>query len=178
MEAVGYEMYLKLLSEAIAEEKGEPVKKSLECAVDIQIDAHIPENYIESLAQRLDIYKKIAAVESPDDKMDMIDELIDRYGEPPESVIGLIDASLLRNTAAALGITEIQQRKDSLIFYIQQPSPQQIDAIAREFKGRVLFNSLAKPYISVKLLPGQNPEKLMEQVLSTMKTAEENVVQN
>lgn len=171
MEAVGYEMYLKLLNEAIAEEKGEPLKKTGECSVDIHIDAHIPENYIESLSQRIDIYKKIAAVETEDDKLDMIDELIDRYGDPPKSVTGLIDASLLRNTAASLGITEIQQRKDSLFFYTEHPSPEQIDALSGSFKGRVLFNSLSKPYISIRLAGNQRPEKLMGEVLTVMKDA-------
>lgn len=171
MESVGYDMYIRLLTEAIAEEKGEPVKKAADCAVDIQIDAHIPENYIESLAQRLDIYKKIAAVQNEEDKMEMIDELIDRYGDPPKSVEGLINASLLRNTAASLGITEIQQRKDNMIFYIERPSPEQIDAISSAYKGRVAFNCLSKPYISVKLDRGQKPERLMESVLSVMKNA-------
>lgn len=171
MESVGYDMYIRLLTEAIAEEKGEPVKKAADCAVDIQIDAHIPENYIESLAQRLDIYKKIAAVQNEEDKMEMIDELIDRYGDPPKSVEGLINASLLRNTAASLGITEIQQRKENMIFYIERPSPEQIDAISSAYKGRVAFNCLSKPYISVKLDRGQKPERLMESVLSVMKNA-------
>lgn len=171
MESVGYDMYIRLLTEAIAEEKGEPVKKAADCAVDIQIDAHIPENYIESLAQRLDIYKKIAAVQNEEDKMEMIDELIDRYGDPPKSVEGLINASLLRNTAASLGITEIQQRKENMIFYIERPSPEQINAISSAYKGRVAFNCLSKPYISVKLDRGQKPERLMESVLSVMKNA-------
>lgn len=169
MESVGYDMYIRLLTEAIAEEKGEPVRKAADCAVDIQIDAHIPENYIESLAQRLDMYKKIAAVENEEEKMEMIDELIDRYGDPPKSVEGLINASLLRNTAASLGITEIQQRKENMFFYIEQPSPEQINAISAAYKGRVTFNCLSKPYISVKLDKGQKPEKLMESVLSIMK---------
>ena len=64
--------------------------------MDIRIDAHIPEKYIESSAQRIDAYKKIAAIETPEDKIEMIDELIDRYGEPPKSVTGLIEAALLR----------------------------------------------------------------------------------
>lgn len=171
MESVGYDMYIRLLTEAIAEEKGEPIRKAADCAVDIQIDAHIPENYIESLAQRLDMYKKIAAVENEEEKMEMIDELIDRYGDPPKSVEGLINASLLRNTAASLGITEIQQRKENMIFYIERPSPEQIDAISSAYKGRVAFNCLSKPYISVKLDRGQKPERLMESVLSVMKNA-------
>lgn len=171
MESVGYDMYIRLLTEAIAEEKGEPVKKAADCTVDIHIDAHIPESYIESLSQRLDIYKKIAAVHDEEDKMEMIDELIDRYGDPPKSVEGLINASLLRNTAASLGITEIQQRKESMYFYIEQPSPEQINAISSAYKGRVTFNCLSKPYISIKLDNKQTPEKLMESVLAVMKGA-------
>lgn len=117
------------------------------------------------------IYTKIAAVQNEEDKMEMIDELIDRYGDPPKSVEGLINASLLRNTAASLGITEIQQRKENMIFYIERPSPEQIDAISSAYKGRVAFNCLSKPYISVKLDRGQKPERLMESVLSVMKNA-------
>ncbi len=172
MEAVGYDMYLRLLTEAIAEEKGEPIQKAADCSVDIRIDAHIPEKYIESMAQRIDIYKKIATIETQADKMEMIDELIDRYGEPPKAVAGLIEASLLRNAAASLGITEIQQRNESLFFYIAHPKPEQISALSKKFKGRILFNSLAKPYISVKLEKSQRPEKLMSEVLDAMQNVE------
>lgn len=110
MESVGYDMYLRLLGEAVAEAKGEPIQKTAECTVDIQISAHIPESYMESLSQRLDMYRKIASVQNGEDEMDLLDELIDRYGEPPREVVGLITVSRLRNTAAQLGITEINQR--------------------------------------------------------------------
>ena len=174
MEAVGYDMYLKLLSEAIAEEKGEPVKNAGECTVDIQIDAHIPENYIESLSQRLDVYKKIAAIQTEEDKMDVIDELIDRYGEPPKSVAGLAEASLLRNMASGMGITEIQQRNGSMFFYTEHPDMKQINALSKQFRGRILFNSLSKPYISVKMEKGVRPEALMRLVLDVMAEAVKN----
>lgn len=97
MEAVGYEMYLKMLSDAVAVAKGEkPDTQTTECLVDIRIGAHIPEDYIESLAQRIDIYKKIASIENEADALDITDELIDRFGDPPEAVKGLIDVSLLQ----------------------------------------------------------------------------------
>lgn len=171
MEAVGYDMYLRLLTEAIAEEKGEPVQKAADCSVDIRIDAHIPEKYIESTSQRIDIYKKIAAIENEDDKLELLDELIDRYGEPPKSVVGLVEAALLRNSAALLGITEIQQKKDSMYFYVTHPKPEQIAALSSGFKGRILFNSLSKPYIAVKLKGGERPEILMRAVIETMRSA-------
>ena len=118
MEAVGYDMYLKLLSQAVEEQRGEaPEITSDECLIDIRIGAHIPESYIDNLTQRIDIYKKIAAIQTEDDALDVTDELIDRFGEPPEAVKGLIDVALIRNIAAQNSIYEISQRNESMVFY-------------------------------------------------------------
>ena len=168
MEAVGYDMYLKLLSEAISEEKGEKPEKALECTVDIQIDAHIPENYISSLNQRIDVYRKIMLITEDNDRMELIDELIDRYGEPPKSVIGLIEVSLLRNKAAHLGITEITQRNGAMYFYIEHPNMQQISALSAAYKGIITFNSISVPYISVKIKPKVRPFDMMKNVVNIM----------
>ena len=171
MEAVGYDMYLKLLSEAVAEERGEPIQKTSECVVDLQIDAHIPERYIESLAQRLDIYRKIAAIQSEEDRLDIMDELIDRYGDPPQAVIGLLSVSMLRNCAAQLGITEITQRNGRLLFYTEHPTQEEILALSAAFRGRVLFNSIGKPYIGVQLQAGEDPLELMRKTVQIMQQA-------
>lgn len=104
MEAVGYDLYLKLLNEAITREKdGLPSAEERDCLIDVQLEAHIPENYISDLRQRLEMYRRIADIRSGEDSMDVTDELIDRFGEPPESVNGLIEVALLRNRASALG---------------------------------------------------------------------------
>ena len=80
METVGYDMYLRLLSEAISREKGEDVQEyGQECLVDMQIQAHIPDRYIENLSQRLEIYRRIADIRTRDDALDVTDELIDRF---------------------------------------------------------------------------------------------------
>jgi len=161
MEAVGYDMYLQLLSEAIAEEKGIQPEKVPECLVDIQIDAHIPEKYISSLNQRIDMYRKIMLVNEDSDKTDLIDELIDRYGEPPKSVVGLIDVSLLRNKAAHLGITEISQKNGAMYFYTEYLVPDQIVALQQAYKGRIAFNGAGKSYVSVKISPKVRPFDMM-----------------
>ena len=161
MEAVGYDMYLQLLSEAISEEKGEQPEKIPECLVDIQIDAHIPEDYISSLNQRIDMYRKIMLVNNEQDKSDLIDELIDRYGDPPKSVVGLIDVSLLRNKAAHLGITEISQRNGAMYFYTEYVSTDQIAALQKAYKGRIAFNGAGKSYVSVKISPKTLPFDMM-----------------
>ncbi len=169
MEAVGYDMYIKLLNQAIAEQKGEPLPKNSEdCLVDVAINAFIPTNYIDSLTLRIDAYKKIASVVSKEDSMEILDELIDRYGDPPKAVMGLIDVALLRNKASALGITEISQRQDSILFFIKEPSMEQIKKLSATFKGKVMFNSTKKPYISVRMDKNEAASKLMDTVLETM----------
>ena len=169
MEAVGYEMYLKMLSDAVAVAKGEkPDTQATECQVDVRIGAHIPEDYIESLPQRIDIYKKIASVENDQDALDITDELIDRFGDPPESVKGLIDVSLLRNKAASLGIKEISQRTDSLLFYPEVVDMEAASRLAANLKGRVMLNAGAKPYLAVRVLKGEKPVDTMRLALDAM----------
>ena len=170
MEAVGYEMDLRLLNEAIAEQKGEALPKSSEdCLVDISIDAYIPESYIESLTQRIDCYRRIASIESDEDSRDVIDELIDRYGDPPKAVVGLVNVALLRNTASGLGITEITQRGENLLFFIKSPTVTQIQALMQTFKNRLLFNDVKKPYFAVRLEKKQKTADLMKEVVTLMK---------
>lgn len=153
MEAVGYDMYLRLLSEAVAAKRGEPVtlQPSAECLVDIQLDAHIPEPYIDNLAQRIDIYRKIASIQTEADALDVTDELIDRFGDPPESVQGLIDVALLRNTAAQFGFKEITQKGDSLHLIPERLDLNLVTLLASRLKGRGSINAGNTPYFSVKL---------------------------
>lgn len=172
MEAVGYDLYLKLLSDAISEEKGEPVKASTECLVDLQIGAHIPEDYISSLNQRVDIYKKIACVYTQEDYMDTMDELIDRFGEPPAAVKGLLDVALVRNSAAAHGIKEISQRGNSVLLYPENLDMEKTIAMVQRMKGRVLVNAGAKPYFTVRVQKNQTPLDAIREVLGVMEEDE------
>lgn len=169
MEAVGYDMYLRLLTEAIAEQKGEaPPKAPEDCLVDINIDASIPENYIEDLSLRIDAYRKIAQIVSVEDSEDVIDELIDRFGDPPKSVTGLINVALLRNMASNNGIKEISQKGDFIYFYIREANIPGIMAVTQTYKGRVRVDGTENGFISVKLAKGEAPIQLMKGVLSVM----------
>lgn len=151
MEAVGYDMYLRLLSDAIAEKKGEkPTDQTYECLIDLRLDAHIPENYIEDTSQRIDIYKKIAAIKSKEDSFDVTDELIDRFGEPPESVISLLDVAFLRNTLASYGFEEISEKPNALLLYPNKLNMSVVASLIAGMKSRVLVNASNRPYITVK----------------------------
>lgn len=171
MAAVGYDMYLKLLSQAIAEERGEeiPAAQDVDCLVDLQIQAHIPNDYIESIPQRLAIYRRIADIRNEDDAADVVDELTDRFGTPPESVNGLIKISLLRNISASLGIYEIGQRDDNLLLYTKNIDMRAISRLAHIMRGRVTVNASSKPYISVKIANGDDPTKTLSDALTILK---------
>ncbi len=174
MEAVGYDMYMKLLSEAVMEEKGEINKATTkECLIDIRIDAHIPENYIESLPQRLAIYKRIADIRNDEDASDVLDELIDRFGEPPASVEGLVKVALLRNLAAKLGIYEIGQNNNSLLLYVEQVDMKQVAVLVKAMRGRILVSTGPKPYITVKKASGQTPLDTLKEALDLLNQAQE-----
>jgi transcription-repair coupling factor (superfamily II helicase) len=169
MEAVGYDMYIRLLNEAIAESKGEALPPSPEdCLVDISIDAYIPESYIENLPQRIDAYRKIASITTQEDSADVVDELIDRYGEPPKSVMGLIDVALMRNGATSAGIKEIKQTGDKVMFFIRQLEPGQIQSLIGRYKNRVKFFDSAKPYFHVVLDKRQKATELMKEVIGVL----------
>ncbi len=169
MEAVGYDMYLKLLSEAVAEEKGEKSEETeeQECLIDLPIEAHIPEDYITSTPQRLSMYKRIAAIRSDADANDVYDELGDRFGAPPESICGLVEISLLRNVAAKIGVYEITQRNGSILLYMKEPDIKYVVALNKEMKGRVLLSAAKKAYIAVK--PDyESPLETVQKTLSIM----------
>jgi len=175
MEAVGYDMYLHLLAEAISREKGEaPPEYDAECLVDMQIQAHIPENYISNLSQRLEIYRRIADIRNREDALDVTDELIDRFGEPPESVNGLIEVALLRNLASQLGIYEIKQQGDVLLLYKTKIDMKQVGALISAMRSRVMLNAGAKPYISVKILAGATPLDTLTEILTAIDKTQEN----
>ena len=169
MEAVGYDMYLRLLNEALAEQRGEEIPHSPEdCLVDIAINAYIPDGYIENAAQRVDAYRKIASIATEEDSRDVLDELIDRYGDPPKSVLGLVQIALLRNRASRLGIKEIKQMGVKMQFYITTLEPRQIAALADKYKSKVRFVDELKPYFAVTLGKQQKSAELMQEVIEVL----------
>lgn len=159
MEAVGYDLYMRLLREAIETEKTGEVNYSEpedECLIDMNVAASIPPSYIESTPARLTMYRRIADIETDEDAMDVIDELIDRFGDPPKEVQGLVEISGIRNRAMRAGITEIKENGDNLILYWKKINMRAAAELSGEMKGRVLVNAGAKPYISFKIKEREN----------------------
>ncbi|MBQ7957437.1 MAG: transcription-repair coupling factor [Clostridia bacterium] len=173
MEAVGYDMYLKLLAEAVGEEKGEEVKdSSKDCLIDLHIDANIPKKYIENVPHRLAMYRRIADIRSQEDADDVIDELIDRFGDPPQSVMGLIDIALLRAAAVENNITEIGQNKDRLLIYSEVLDMKKIAALSNAMRGRISVATVPRPHFKVKIIDGQSQTEALKQTMALMLLAD------
>ncbi len=169
MEAVGYDLYVKMLGQAIAAARGEaPEPDKSDCLVDITVDAFLPEEYVPDAAGRIEAYKRIAAIETTADAEDVLDELIDRYGDPPRSVQSLVDVSLIRVTAARVGISEIVQRGDLLVLYSDVIGPRQLGPAMESLPGRIRYNALGRPYISVHVQRGEASLTILRDFLTAL----------
>ncbi len=179
LESVGYDMYVKLLSEAVLEQQGKTPEIMPECLVDIKIDAFIPEKYISNQAQRVDCYRKIAMIENREDAMDVTDELIDRYGDIPRSVKGLIDVARLRRTAREMKISEIIQSGDNMLFYpeeMEKPTMERIAAVSGKFGKKLSLVLTGKPNFRISGVAALGgPIKVLDNVLNAMKSSKEPV---
>lgn len=168
--SVGYDMYMKLLSEAIKGEKGEEPKNTKDCLIDLQINAHIPDKYITALSARLMTYRRIADVRTTEEADDVRDELRDRFGEIPPSVNGLIEVSLCRNRAAEIGIYEIGQRGNTLALYCESIEPALVLEISSVLRGRISVTASGKQSINVKMLPMQSPLETLTEIFDAAKS--------
>ena len=169
MEAVGYDMYLKMLEQAVLEEKGEiPETPERECLIDLPIDAHIPADYIEDVPQKLKMYRRIADIKNQDDADDVMDELIDRFGEPPQCVQGLITVSLLRNTALQQSVYEIGRSDGKIKLFIETLEMDKIQMLAKFMRGRITVSSAGKPHIAIKVNSGEDQLAIIQKALDIM----------
>ena len=148
------------------EEKGEQPESVEEhdCLIDVQVQAHIPESYIESLSNRLDAYRRISDIRSGEDARDVIDELLDRYGDVPASVMGLVDIALVRNRAAAIGVYEIRQNDNVLMLYVKELKSPAVADLLISLNGKATLNAGAKPFLAVKCPNGADSVEILKQV--------------
>ena len=165
--SVGYDMYLKLLEEAVLREQGETGPARTECAANLSVAASVPDRYVPSPEQRMDLYRRIAAIRGEEEADDLVDELIDRYGEPPRPVNNLISVALMRARAAQAGITDIDQKNGSLLLTLSAFDLRQVSALCagERYKGRLLFSAGEKPYLSLKLKKGEDVLRAARQLV-------------
>jgi len=156
MMSVGYDMYLKLLDEAVFELRGEQAKEP-ECTADLNITANVDQEYVARGEERMDLYRRMAAIRSQEDADELLDEIIDRYGDPPKGVINLIDVALLRANAKKAGICDIRQKGGEIHFTMVALDFNTISIISNssEYKNRIQLVATAKePTIKLRLASG------------------------
>ena len=164
MMSVGYDLYLKLLEEAVQEEKGETPKPRVDCAAELLLSANLPSGYVADAGQRVDLYRRIALIRTEEQKSDMLDELIDRYGEPPAEAVALLDMRLLRSRASEQGISEIRQKDGRLLLTFAETDFVRLSALCGDdaFRGRLLLGAGSTPYLSLRLNKGEEPLEMAE----------------
>ena len=153
MEAVGYDLYCKMLNEAVQNLKGVTVAADFATLIDLDVDAFIPDTYIVNEVQKLDIYKRIAGIEDGKERDDMKDELLDRFGEIPESVNNLLRIALIRVAAHGLYMTEIKGKNERIIFTFKQDAvidPAGIPGLLRKYGQSLAFTAYGNPFFTYK----------------------------
>ncbi len=156
MMSVGYDMYLKLLDEAVLEEQGQN-PKAPDCTADLNVTANVDKRFVERGEERMDLYRRMAAIRCQEDADDLLDEIVDRYGEPPKGVLNLIDIALMRAKAREIGIKDIRQKAGDVLFTLANLNFEAVSALCADpdYKLRVTFLANAKePTLRLKLSKG------------------------
>lgn len=133
MEAVGYDLYMKLLNEAVIEEQGNAVPEKKECTVDIEADAYLSKSYIPFAPQRMDMYKKIARISTEADYEDLIDELCDRFGEPSTAAVDLCRIALIRASASRAGIKKLIEKDGRVTVIPELLDPMTVTRLSEKY---------------------------------------------
>lgn len=167
MESVGYDMYCRLLDEAVRELRGEPVREEeAEITIDISVSAYIDDSYINAENKKIEMYRKIAAIRHEQDVLDIEDELMDRYGDIPDSVENLIKIAYIKTLAYSLGFSSVTQKNDTIILSIANGKDFNLQAFgkaAEKYRRQLLFNAGTAPYIVYKVLP-ENRNHLLDNI--------------
>ena len=178
MEAVGYDLYCKMLNEAVKHLKGELPEDVYTTTIDINIDAYIPNSYIANEYQKLDIYKRIAAIETEEERDDMLEELIDRFGEPPKKVQQLLRIAQLKAAAHKGYIVSIEQKGERYIFTMYEKAKVNAAAIPvllQKYKGDLTFKVEENPYFVYQKRKKGKKEK-DEQVIENVSAVIEDII--
>lgn len=150
---VGYDMYCKLLAQVVAEAGGMEPEAPREVTVNIDVNAFVPFSYVEDDETRVDIYQKIAAIQSREDILELTDELIDRFGDMPGEVLRLMEISFVRYGAGQCGFSEVSAKAGKILFLFGQGTRLTevsfLPELMAEYKGKLLLNAGTEPYLSL-----------------------------
>ena len=174
MQAVGYDLYCKMLNEAVKNLKGIPTIEDFNTSIDLDADAYIPPSYIVNEVQKLDIYKRIAGIENEKECDDMREELLDRFGEIPKSAENLLRIALIRSHAHRLYMPEVKGKNETIQFLMRTDAPikvENIPQLLQTYEGRMHFDAKGTPAFRLRYKKCGVIEKDEEMLLSLTETA-------
>ena len=173
MDEVGYDMYCKLLDEVVKEMKGISIKEEQDVQIDLNVSSYIPENYIEDANQKIEVYQNIALCRTEEDIQNITDELIDRYGQMPDELEGLLEVARIKNLARTLGITKIAQKQQSVVLNFGREAfkTEWVDVLLKEFRNQIKFSPGKDPYVTYKL---QNNSKVLQEINNVLEALNNN----
>lgn len=171
LDAIGYDLYIKLLNQAVLEEKGEAPEPDVECTVSLNFDAFLPEKYVPYPAQRMALYKKIALIASMEDLEDVTDELVDRFGEPPAATQNLLMIALIHTLAVKCKITSIRQDNNEVHIYPQKLDFDRWADTSDAFPGKLRILMSGEMHLCLRLQKGDDTLTLIYKIF-------ENYIQN
>ena len=179
MLSLGYELYCKLVAEAVAELKGEGEAEEngfeSDTSVELGVSAFLPESYVSDEIIRLDMYKKIASVISDEDRMEIFDELLDRFGDPPQEVSNLLDVAIIRNRASRLGISKLVKQQDKAIVIFDEKSvlgPELYVKLMDKYGPSINMLGSERPRLTLSLARGNAAPQILR-LLETLKAGKE-----
>jgi len=176
MDTVGYDMYCKLLFEAVAELRtakgidiGAPIlAEAFETLIDLSVSAYLPNSYINNEELKLEVYKKIAGISSREDFGDVFEEMEDRFGDLPQMAVNLLNVALLKASARRAGSTSLIQKGSNIVITFKPDANVDVNKLAAEIKknrGRLVFTAGANPSLTYRLTKEQTDEKMREEPL-------------
>ena len=164
MEQVGYEMYCKLLDDVVKEMQGIEVKEEIDVQIDLNISSYIPDEYISDSSQKIEIYQDIALCRSEDDIANIVDELIDRYGNMPKELENLLDIVRIKELCRALNILRLAKKNGNYVFYFdaERFDFSVVDKLLQEYGNSVSFSPGKEPYVTLRSKAIKDVEQLDE----------------
>lgn len=171
MESIGYDMYCKLLSYEIKRQKGETVEEEFEVLIDLNLDAYIDNTYIEDEQQKIEFYKKIALIQTDEDVCDIVDQLVDRFGEIKDNVNNLIQIAYVKRLAQELKINSITEKSGKIILQFASIENIKMDSIGRLINNsskKIMFNAGSKPHLVIDMKSDKG-RKVIENIKNLLK---------
>ena len=173
MEQVGYDTYCKLLDEVVKEMQGIEIEEEKDIQIDINISSYIPDSYIDSNPQKIEVYQNIALCRTEEDIQNVIDELIDRYGVIPDELENLLEIARIKELARNVNIIKITERMQSVVFYFEKNkyNPEIIDKLIKKYEFNIKFSNGVEPYVTLKLKETAD-EKVIKDIKEFLKFVE------